>query len=117
MKTSLASELAGGIAYPTLNSPFTKPGVVFVGQAIPPAKPASGLFSSLRVLGKLLKLDRIESHCEQALISFRRTKPHHNKQGCPMSRSFPLFCRISNLRWDSLWHPDNTIAGKLSGIG
>ena len=34
MKTSLASELAGGIAYPTLNSLiFSRPGVVFVGQS------------------------------------------------------------------------------------
>ena len=47
MKTSLASELAGGIACPT----FTKPGVVFVGQAFS--------LPSLRVLRKLLKLEKL----------------------------------------------------------
>ncbi len=57
MKTSLASELAGGIACPTLNSlTFTTAGVLFVGQAFSLPSPPSGLFSQLRVLGKPLKL-------------------------------------------------------------
>ena len=62
MKTSLASERTGGIACPTLNSlTFTRPGVEFVGQAFSLPSPPSGLFSYLRVLGKLLKLGRVES--------------------------------------------------------
>ncbi len=45
MKTSLASELAGGIACPTLNSlTFTRPGVEFVGQAFSLSIPPGGLF-------------------------------------------------------------------------
>ena len=54
MKTSLASELAGGIACPTKQT-FTRPGVVFVGQAVLPAKSASGLSSHLRVPGKTIR--------------------------------------------------------------
>ena len=64
------------LPHTTLNSlTFTRPGVEFVGQAFSLPSPLSGLFSYLRVPGKLLKLGR---------DSFRGAEPQHNRPRMPV---------------------------------
>ena len=56
---------------------FTRPGAEFVGQAVLPASPPSGLFSYLQVSGKLLKLDRVESEILKKTDEDRTVKGFH----------------------------------------